>query len=110
LGLLFLDFSTFLIDFTRCWTNLQNKEEFFALGTLKLLKSLQFDPRFIPLGPDGGDRLAGGEVVHDHANMLGGSLITITCNRLVEVDRLVRTPVSGGGGTAATRPREARRR
>jgi hypothetical protein len=36
------------------------------------LKSLQFYPRFIPLGPDGGDRLAGGEVGLGHANMLGG--------------------------------------
>jgi hypothetical protein len=82
----------------------------FAPGTLKLLKSLQIYPRFIPLGLDDGDRLAGGEVGLGHANLLGGSSIRLTCDRLVAVDRLVRTPASGGGGTAAARPREARRR
>jgi hypothetical protein len=82
----------------------------FALGTLKLLKNLQIYLRFIHLGPDGGNRLAGGEVGLGHANKQGGSSIRLTCDRLVAVDRPVRTPASGSGGAAAARPREARRR
>jgi hypothetical protein len=93
-----------------CWTNLQNKEESFCAGTLKLLKSSQIYPRFFPLGPDGGNRLADGDVGLGHANMLGGSSIRLTCDRLVVVDRRGMTPASGGGGTAAARLREARRR
>jgi hypothetical protein len=103
----------FFYDF---YSNLQGaglihktKKNLFAQGTLKLLKSSQFYPRFTPLGPDSGDRLAGGEVGLGHANMLGGSSIRLTCDRLVAVDRLVRSPASGGGGTAAARPREAPR-
>jgi hypothetical protein len=42
-----------------------------------------------------------------HANMLGGSSIRLTCDRLVAVDRPVRAPASGGGGAAAARPRPA---
>jgi hypothetical protein len=84
----------------------KTRKNFFALGTLKLLKSLQIYPRFIPLGPDGGNRLAGGEVGLGHANNQGGSSIRLTCDRLVAVDRPVRTPASGGGGAAAARPQE----
>jgi hypothetical protein len=80
-----------------------------VLGTLKLLKSSQIYPRFIPLGPDGGNQLAGGEVGLGHANMRRGLSIGLTCDRLVVVDRPVRALASGGGGAAAARPREARR-
>jgi hypothetical protein len=110
LGLLFLDFSTIFNRFYKVLDSFTKQGRIFCARTLKLLKSLQIYPRFIPLGPDGGVRLAGGEVGLGHANMLGESSIRLTCDRLVAVDRLVRTPASGGGGTAAARPREARRR
>jgi hypothetical protein len=82
----------------------------FAPGTLKLLKSSQIYPWSLPLGPDGGNQLAGGEVGLGHANMRQGSSIGLTYDRLVAVDRPVRAPASGGGGTAAARQQEARRR
>jgi hypothetical protein len=85
-------------------------EESFCVETLTLLKSSQICARFIPLGPDGGSRLAGSEVGLGHANKQGGSSIRLTCDRLVAVDRPMSTPASGGGGAAAARPREARRR
>jgi hypothetical protein len=47
------------------------------------------------------NRLAGGEVGLGHANMLGGSSIKLTCDRLVAVDRPVRAPASGSGGAPA---------
>jgi hypothetical protein len=59
-----------------------------------------------PLGPDGGDELAGGEVRLGHANKQGGLSIGLTSYRLVEVDRPVRTPASGGapaGSSTAVR-------
>jgi hypothetical protein len=78
-------------------------------GTLELLKSSQLYPWVFPLGPDGGNRLAGGEVGLGHANKQGGSSIRLTSYRLAAVDRPVGTTASGGGGAAAARPQEVRR-
>jgi hypothetical protein len=88
----------------------KTRKNLFAQGTPKLLKSSQIYPLFFPLGPDGGNRLAGGEVGLGHANILGGSSIRLTCDRLVAVDRPVKPPASSGGGAAVVRPRGARRR
>jgi hypothetical protein len=59
-------------------------------------------PSVHPLGPDGGDELAGGEVGLGHANKQGGSSIGLTSYRLVAVDRPARTPASGGGAPAGS--------
>jgi hypothetical protein len=50
-----------------------------------------------PLGPDGGDELAGGEVGLGHAKKQGGSLIRPTSYRLAAVDWPVGSPASSGG-------------
>jgi hypothetical protein len=67
-------------------------------------------PWSLPIGPDGGDRLAGGEVELGHANKRQGSSIGLTRDQLVVVDRPGESPASGGGGAAAAHPRETGRR
>jgi hypothetical protein len=54
--------------------------------------------------------LAGGEVGHGEVNKRKGNEIGLTRDRLVEEDRPVRSPASGGGGAGAARPRELGRR
>jgi hypothetical protein len=107
LGLLFLDFSTILQG-----AGLIHKtgNNLFALRTLELLKSSHKSPWFLPLGPDGGGKLAGGEVEHGQENKRWGSSIRLTRDRWVAVDRPEECPASGGGGAAAARPRELGRR
>jgi hypothetical protein len=82
----------------------------FALRTLELLKPSHKYPWSLPLGPDGGDKLASGEVELGHANKQQGSSIGLTRDRLVAVDRLGESPASGGGGGAASHPWETGRR
>jgi hypothetical protein len=72
LSLLFLDFSTILIDFTRCWTQTQNREESFYTADPRTFKIFTIMPSALPPGPDGGGELAGGEVGHGKVNMLRG--------------------------------------
>jgi hypothetical protein len=80
------------------------------MRTLELLKSSHKCPWSLPLGPDGGDKLAGGVVERGHANKRQGSSIGLTRDRLVAMDRSGESPASGGGGAAAARPRETGRR
>jgi hypothetical protein len=51
LSLLFLDFSTILIDFTRCWTQTQNREESFYTADPITFKIFTIMPSALPLGP-----------------------------------------------------------
>jgi hypothetical protein len=105
-----VDFYTIFNQFYKVLDNSQGEEESFSLRTLKLLKSSQKYPWSLPLGPDGGDKLAGGEVELGHANKRQGSSIGLTCDRLVAEDWPGEAPASGGGGAAAARPRETGRR
>jgi hypothetical protein len=67
-------------------------------------------PSALPLGPDRGGELAGGEVGHGRVNMLRESSIGLTSDLLVAVVRPEKSPASGGGGAAAARPRGLGRR
>jgi hypothetical protein len=73
--LIFLDFLRFLIDFTRRWTQTQNREESFYAADPRTFKIFTRIPSALPPGPDGGGELTGGEVGHGKVNMLRGSLI-----------------------------------
>jgi hypothetical protein len=77
--------------------------------TLELLNPSHKYP-WLPPRPDGDGKLAGGEVGHGQANKRRESAIGLTCERLVEEDRPGKSLVSGGGGAAAARPRELKRR
>jgi hypothetical protein len=72
------------------------------------MKSSHKYPLSLPLRPDGGDKLAGGEVDLVHANKWQGSSIGLTRDRLVAVDRPGESPASGGAAVA--HPRETGRR
>jgi hypothetical protein len=54
--------------------------------------------------------LADGEVEHGEVNKRQGNEIGLTRDRLVEENRSVRSPASGGGGAGAARLRELERR
>jgi hypothetical protein len=72
------------------------------------LKSSHKYPWSLPLGPDGGDKLAGGKVELGHANKRQGSSIGLTRDRLVAVDWPGESPASGGapaGNGTAVRER-----
>jgi hypothetical protein len=71
-------FLQFLIDFKRCWTQTQNREESFYTADPRTFKNLTKIPSVPPLGPDGGGERAGGEVGHGKVNMLQGSSIGLT--------------------------------
>jgi hypothetical protein len=57
-------------------------------------------------GPDGGGEVAAGDVGPAQANKWHGIEIGLTFSRLVAVDRPEMSPVSGGGGAMAARPRK----
>jgi hypothetical protein len=56
--------------------------------------------------PDGGGKVAAGDVGPTQANKWHGSEIDVTLSRLVAVDRPEMSPASGGGGAMAARPRK----
>jgi hypothetical protein len=83
-----LIFLRFLIDFTRCWTNLQNKEESFSTGdpeTFKILTILPsvHPPRARRRGP--ARRRRGGARPRKHGRGI--------------VDKAHLRPIGGGGST-----------